>query len=789
MLGRWVRYARDASTRALEWFLERDWRDWSLPQASRAVAPALEAIDRGLAAALRVLIAGSRGLLTALRLLVPLARKLPRANLGIGNRLGIRGRLFAAFGAVTALTVLASVVAFVSYSRLGVTLNAVTNDDVPAMNASLRVAKTSAEIAATAPALLAATETAQTAPAMAMLAGKQQELARAIEALAATPAKDAAGALAENAALLKKQLEDIAAAVDRRFAASEARGKAVAAIETAHRDIAGALAPLLDDSVSDLKIAIGVDESEDLEKVKAKLERVSHLELLVLQGLYDLRGETNLLFGLLTEAATAPNKELLAPVRDRVAAATAQINQTLGDLAEHMDLSELRQKLTPLTRLGSGDDSVFALRERELDTTTDAQKILIANRTLAGRFSFAVQQLVVNAEAETRSAARHSAEEIVGGKRQLIAIAIASLLAAIAIAWLYVGRGLMRRLSRLRQSMLAVAGGDLEAEIPTNGSDEIAEMAAALIVFRDNGKAAQQADRQAEEERVRLAEARRHELLGLAESFENSVKSVVETVSNAAGEMRSSAETMVAVANGTSAQATAVAAASTQASENVRTVAAATEELTGSTREIGSRVTQSAEIAGQAVREAEATNATVNGLLAAAQKIGDVVKLINDIARQTNLLALNATIEAARAGEAGKGFAVVASEVKSLAGQTAKATEEIANQIGGMQGATREAATAIQSIGRTIGRIDEIATAIAAAVEEQAATTQAISGNVQQAAAGTDQVSTTIADVTRAADESGTAARRVLDGAAVLAAQSDSLRVEVDRFLERVRAA
>ncbi len=221
------------------------------------------------------------------------------------------------------------------------------------------------------------------------------------------------------------------------------------------------------------------------------------------------------------------------------------------------------------------------------------------------------------------------------------------------------------------------------------------------------------------------------------------------------------------------------------------------------TTEIGRQVAQSAEIARNAVHEAEATNNSVNGLLNAAQKIGDVVQLINDIASQTNLLALNATIEAARAGEAGRGFAVVASEVKSLAVQTAKATEEIAAQISGMQGATREAVTAIQSIGRTIGQIDEIAATIAAAVEEQDATTRDIASNIQQqdattrdiasniqqAAAGTDQVSQNISGISQAAGEAGEAARQVLGGAAELASQSEGLRAEVDRFLERVRAA
>src|SRR5258708_9437133 len=204
---------------------------------------------------------------------------------------------------------------------------------------------------------------------------------------------------------------------------------------------------------------------------------------------------------------------------------------------------------------------------------------------------------------------------------------------------------------------------------------------------------------------------------------------------------------------------------------------------------MGGQVCKRGEIARTAVQEATDTNNSVNGLLNAAQKIGDVVELINNIASQTNLLALNATIEAARAGEAGRGFAVVASEVKGLATQTAKATDEIATQIADMQGATRDAVTAIQNIGRTIGRIDEISTAIAAAVQQQGATTGNIATNGQQAAGGTDDVTNNIAGVSQAVGEAGEAARQVLGGAAELATQSELLRTEVDRFLERVRAA
>ncbi len=704
--------------------------------------------------------------------------------------LGIRGRLFAAFGMVAGLTVLASAIGFVSYSRLGETLNTITTENVPAMNASLRVARTSAEIAATAPAMLAATNRNEASGTMATLDAKQQELTSGIEALATTAGGgDAAASLQNNTATIRQQLAGIAVAVDRRLAAAAEREQAVAAIEAAHRAFAEAVAPMVDDSAFDLAAALSIDDNQDMKEVQQTLARLSDHELGILQALYELRADGNLLFGLLTEAATAPNKDLLAPLRDRITSTLGHLGKSLAALGDGKNAQVLKEKLAALTSFGRGDRNVVELRARELEAAAAGQKTLGENRELAGRFGSAVQDLVVTAEKSLQAAGLHSQDEISHGKDLLLVIAGASLLAALGLAWFYVGRRVARRLTVLQQSMLAIAGGDLAAAIPQGGSDEISKMAAALAIFRDKGLAAQQAESLAAEERARLAESRRIELHDLAESFESSVLRVVETVSGAATEMQATAETLVTVAGTTTQQADAVAGASAQASANVQAVAAAAEELTASTLEIGRQVSQSAEIARTAVREAADTDASVNGLLNAAQKIGDVVELISDIASQTNLLALNATIEAARAGEAGRGFAVVASEVKGLATQTAKATEEIATQIADMQGATRDAVTAIQNIGRTIGRIDEIAAAIAAAVEQQGATTRDIASNVQQAAGGTDEVSNNIAGVSQAVGEAGEAARQVLGGAAELATQSELLRSEVDRFLERVRAA
>jgi methyl-accepting chemotaxis protein len=276
---------------------------------------------------------------------------------------------------------------------------------------------------------------------------------------------------------------------------------------------------------------------------------------------------------------------------------------------------------------------------------------------------------------------------------------------------------------------------------------------------------------------------------GLADAFEQDVKSVVGAVAAAVAMLRGTAERMSAVAGQVAQRSGTMARVAADATGHVQSVAAAIKELSASSGEIGRQVAQSSQVATRAVDEVRRTDGTVQSLSQAAQKIGEVVTLIHNIAGQTNLLALNATIEAARAGEAGKGFAVVASEVKNLAGQTAKATEEISSQVAAIQGATGEAVAAIRGIGGTIEQVNGIGGTIAAAVDEQAAATRGIASNVQHAAAGTQEVMTNVDGVAAASTDTGAAITEVLGSADELSRQSDRLREEVESFLAAIHAA
>jgi methyl-accepting chemotaxis protein len=443
------------------------------------------------------------------------------------------------------------------------------------------------------------------------------------------------------------------------------------------------------------------------------------------------------------------------------------------------------------TKTSYFDPQYTSLRDRLVEALASGGK---PEMTASEWSPYTVAQLAaaVNvADAALDAAAEHTAGQHSAALRSLI-LQLGLLLAAIALTFgavTTVSRRVINPLHNIRDAMLKVAGGDLSVATGyVERQDEIGALAGALEAFKQQAADKLKIEAQ-ERERNAGAAARQRVIDAYVAEFETAVRDSLQQLGRASGEMRTTSNDLSNVSRQTNDRVHVAQRASGEASQSVENVASAAEELSASINDISQQAVHAAGIASRAVDQALKTDGTVQGLAKSAGRIGEVVGLINTIAAQTNLLALNATIEAARAGEAGRGFAVVASEVKSLASQTAKATDEISEQIAEIQKVAGEAVEAIKGIGSIIGEVNEVATTIAAAVQEQGAATQEITRSTQYAAQGTKNVSDNITGVKTDADAAATAAENVKSASETLENQSQHLGRQVTDFLGKIRAA
>jgi methyl-accepting chemotaxis protein len=703
---------------------------------------------------------------------------------------GLRGKLMIAIGVVLSGTLVAAAVALIGYANVRTTIDAIVGEAVPAMTEGMGVAQQAEKLVALAPELTSADKAAAREAVSARIAAAKGEFNARLDRLRATGSAGAQLTAIEDSSkgLLGNLVQLDQAAADR-VALAAAREAMLPKVMAAEAEIQKFTAPwtsVLNNEEEQARSTLADPDADPaiLREAATTLNRVMAQK----KPLATVTAEAANVRNMLMEAASTRDDQRLAIIETRVGVSLAGLANAAQALPER--LAEVASKQAELlTGFSIGDESMVTLRQKELAIEGYFAQLLESNHALAGTLSKGIATLV-DAQKQGISEASGATTRMLDNSRLTqIAVAVASIVVSILVVWLYVGRVIIGRMLALKAGMGRIAAGDLDAEIALHGHDEIAEMGAALLVFRDTAREVETTRAAAEAERQRAAGERRDAMLSLADQFENGVKVVVETVSAAATQMHQTAAGMVATADDTSRQAGSAAEAAETASVNVDGAASAAHELSQSISEIARQVTESATIAAKAANEAERTDGTMRELNEAASRIGAVLDLISDIAGQTNLLALNATIEAARAGEAGKGFAVVAQEVKQLASQTAKATDQIAGQIGAMQQATGEAVNAIRSIGLTIGRLNDIAASIAAAVEQQGAATSEIARNVQQAAGGTAQASQNIGEVRTAAGQTGQSAQEVLSVAQEVSTQTGHLQQQIDRFLRQVRSA
>ena len=496
------------------------------------------------------------------------------------------------------------------------------------------------------------------------------------------------------------------------------------------------------------------------------------------------------LYRLAATAANENDSKKIAAVAKEASVAAARISSALK--AVETTQGELKPEVLEKLKAavaGYLKQSKNAIEMADGDAGSALMFIKGAERNFSDIEKLTDDLIMRSSESKDREIAR-AGMKLDQQQLTLTAILLVVAFAGIVVSFL-IGRNISRPVVAMSKAMRELAVGNFEVQLPgLDRRDEVGQMACAVEEFKVQALAKAERETSEREEKNReLATQRRIELHSLAESFETAVGNIIENVGSASSELEHSAVILTKSSAATQQLSTVVATASEETSTNVQSVASATEEMASSINEIGRQVADSNRIANEAVDQAEKTDARIAELSLAANRIGDVTKLITTIAEQTNLLALNATIEAARAGDAGRGFAVVAQEVKTLAAQTAKATSEISAQISGIQTATHDSVLAIKEISGTIGRVSEIAAVIAAAIEEQGAATQEITRNVQQAAIGSTQVATSIADVNRGAGDTGSASSQVLASAQMLSNENKRLRAEVVKFLATVRAA
>ena len=688
----------------------------------------------------------------------------------------IRARLYCAFGFAAVLTIVGSVTAVYEFTTIGTTTNNILSYSFPATVVSLRLAEEASSLVSATPGLMTATDDKTrieiTDRINQQAKGLEEGIAR-LKALGIAKSNDidvTREALIQRLATLSQVVKD-------RIVISNERYYLSSSIRTAHEALIDALAPAIDDANFDL-----------MTKSKpAGIESALNSEIEYLRRLFETQSESNLLAGLLTEASLVNDSSRLEPLRDLMGSAMRKIEANLSEIRDPALQQTLKANYKELSVLAS-DDGIVVLRAYELGRQRDAQLAFAAAQSEAAKLKQTVDALVDQQSETAKINSLHAADQIHSGKILLIVLAVAAILAAILIAWLYVGRNVARRLGLLSDAMRRIADGDLNVQIEDRRGDEIADMAGALRFFRQTTVDATAAHRK-EIEQARALESRRQTVEAATQCFERAVSKIVQTLDRAAKAMDSSGRDMAASASRNQGQALATAAASEETMVNVEIVATAAEELARSIEHITARVAGSAAMARQATSEAQAITGTVECLSESVEEIEEVSNLIRNIAGQTNLLALNATIEAARAGEAGRGFAVVAQEVKGLAAKTGKATEEITRQILTIEETTSRSVQTMKAIAATILQLDNLANDVAVAVQQQDTVTREIARNASAAAKGARDVSANITEVSSTAVKTGEVAGTVFTAAADLAEQSQQLRQEVERYLAQVRVA
>ena len=719
------------------------------------------------------------------------------------TKFGLGFRLMASFGAVAAMTVIVSAISWFSMGNLISAQSSMTEEKVPAISLALNLANDTNLLAATAPQLSNAKSGDERMANMQSLqqtvTGAQNRLTTLNQYRKNDPRLESIASDLQSLTPLFSQLDNL---VQERHRLSDIQlslasqltgmrenlekniNPLLLPLKISMLDNAGAWEELLESSIE--TALAGTEPEYDTAELDSQARGILDFQ----RSILEFKNYGYFMIGILAEGIQATDKEHVTALESLFLEKIASMATPLYEINGRKENEQLTLLFDQLLKLGSKgelEEQVFKLRIAQIEAQEKANNILAQSRTIAAALGQSAGEFVTDVKASVQTAA---SENLVLADQTRITLIICTLIAlavAVAIGWLYVGRNIINRLMQLLSSMQTLSQGDLEASINREGRDEIARMGEALAILRNVYREAENLKAQQEENDIKNAKENRAVELKLADDFDATVGSAIESLSKDVGQMRQQSDMMHELTTKTQSDAAAISESSGVMSNDMSTVAATTEELSSSVNEISAQVGRSTEISREAVDRAQEMNGNIHRLEQGSKKIEDVISLISTIAEQTNLLALNATIEAARAGDAGKGFAVVANEVKSLANQTTNATEEISTLIASIQKEIIGAVDGASRIDKVIGQFDEISFGISAAVEEQGAATQEISRTVSQTAKYCSNVAEQVETVSIALNETNRVMGEVVAGTNRIDEQSVQVSEEVTNFLSNIR--
>ncbi|MEQ8286724.1 methyl-accepting chemotaxis protein [Thalassospira sp.] len=719
------------------------------------------------------------------------------SNTAHKSGLGVREKLAGAFFLVGLIAILAASASVFSFTKFGSQLDKIAYEQLPPMFTAQQLSTDSVKVVASAPRMIAATTLEEEQVVKIELDMLLDSLREKLEDLAHSGLPPASLSHIETSGKnLADNLEALHDITIKRFEAANELAASLGQFQQLDGRFSSMLKPLT--SMSENQLASIGAQVDELRKAGAYLtndQLAQSKDLLI--SLDDTIASRAPILELTKLGSDLANTVLSAASSSddaRLKITSVQVRGTIGQietLIEGLENKKLKAFYTDLINdikvLAVGDKSIPTQRMAELELIKAQAAIVAESADYATAMESGVDALVEALQTDVDRSAGAANTLNTQSTYAMYGVGAAAIFIPLLIYIVYVRGNLLRRLAGLQKTMVSLAEGDLDVDVPSKGGDEIAAMGRAVDVFKAN--ATKVRDMQAEEERLNRErnEALRDELLGLADTLQGEVETAVNEIAALGEQLQGVSGQMTESAALVSNQSEDVATSAHEATGNVETVAAATEQLSASNSEINRQMAESTRISNEAAQRAQHTNELVVSLSQSASRIGEVIALITDIAEQTNLLALNATIEAARAGDAGKGFAVVAAEVKNLANQTEKATEEISGQISGIQKATGESVTAIGEIGSIIDNLNEIATTISAAVEEQGAATDEITRNVRGAADRTRAVSASITEVANETGRTGQLSGEVLTTSRTASEKVSEMRNRISTILDDLR--